>query len=127
MRQLGACGKVKPGNSSTARSARPWSGRRVAYPHPSRDPKRLSSHVVGWRSIAADGTDWHGGNCTLNPISASSFSDNSLRISPLSLAAPQQRDSGTDLHNLIAADPQLARLCAAWASLPEHVILALVD
>ena len=44
----------------------------------------------------------------------------------LSPAAPQQRDSGTDRHELAAVDPRLARLCAAWASLPEHVVLAIL-
>jgi hypothetical protein len=42
----------------------------------------------------------------------------------------QQRDSGTELHHLAAVDARLARLCAAWSSLPEHVslaFLALVD
>jgi hypothetical protein len=43
------------------------------------------------------------------------------------LVAIQQRDPGTDWHNLATVDTRLARLCAAWASLPEHAILALVD
>lgn len=105
---------------------RPRHGRRVPYPQPSRNPKRLSSHVVGWRSIAVDGTDWHGGNCTRSLISASLFQDSNLRVSPLSLAAPQHREPGTDRHDLAAIDARLARLCAAWTSLPEHVILAIL-
>ena len=54
-------------------------------------------------------------------------SDNNLQFSTLSQAAPQQRDPGTDLRDLASVDARLARLCAAWASLPEHVILALVE
>ena len=42
------------------------------------------------------------------------------------MAAPQQRGPGTDSHELAAVDARLARLCAAWASLPEHVILAIL-
>ena len=67
-----------------------------------------------------------GGNCTRSPFSTSSFGGNNLRFSPLSLAAPQQRDPGINLHDLAVVDPRLARLCAAWASLPEHVILAIL-
>ena len=66
-------------------------------------------------------------NCTRRPASTSPFGDNDLRISALSLAAPQQRDPGTDLQYLAAVDARLARVCAAWSSLPEHVILAVVD
>ena len=66
------------------------------------------------------------GNCTRGSRSARSLPDSSLGISGPSLAAPQQRDPGTDRHNLAAVDPRLARLCAAWASLPEHVILAIL-
>ena len=79
---------------------------------------------------ARSGPGQSGGNCTRSPVSASHFEDNDLRILALSLAAPQQREPGTDLHELAAVDARLARLCAAWASLPEHVILsilALVD
>src|SRR3954453_12670664 len=53
--------------------------------------------------------------------------DNDLRIPVHSLAAPQQRDPGTDSHDFAAVDARLVRLCAAWASLPEHVILAILS
>jgi hypothetical protein len=43
----------------------------------------------------------------------------------LSLVAPQQLDPGIDLDDLAAIGPRLAHLCAVWASLPEHVILAI--
>src|SRR5690348_15379859 len=59
-------------------------------------------------------------------FSASPSEENNLRISTLPLAAPQQRDPGTDRHELASVDPRLARLCAAWASLPEHVVLAIL-
>src|SRR5215475_8524091 len=67
-----------------------------------------------------------GRNCTRNPVSASPLEESNLRISTLSPAAPQQRDPGTDRHDLAAVDPRLAGLCAAWASLPEHVVLAIL-
>lgn len=67
-----------------------------------------------------------GGNCTRSPDSASPCDRNNLRITTLSMAAPQQRDPGSVLHDLAAIDARLARLCAAWASLPEHVILAIL-
>src|SRR3954451_9269304 len=66
------------------------------------------------------------GNCTRSSVSASPFEKNDLRISALSLAAPQQRDPGINLYDLAAVDARLARLCAAWASLPEYVILAIL-
>ena len=59
-------------------------------------------------------------------LSVTPFVTGDLRFSTLSLAAPQQRDPGIDLHDLAAVDARLARLCAAWASLPEHVILAII-
>src|SRR4051794_8378472 len=67
-----------------------------------------------------------GRNCTRSPVSTNPFGDNNLRISALSLAAPQQRDPGTDLQYLAAVDARLACVCAAWSSLPEHVILAVL-
>src|SRR5262249_37909466 len=66
-------------------------------------------------------------NRTLGPISASQFGSNNLRIPSLSLTVPHQRDQGTDLHTLAAIDARLARLCEAWASLPERIILALIE
>src|SRR4051794_15781044 len=66
------------------------------------------------------------GNCTRSSVSASPFENNDLRISALSLAAPQRRDPGINLYDLAAVDARLARLCAAWASLPEYVILAIL-
>ena len=71
-----------------------------------------------------------GGNCTRSPDPTSPFNDNGLRISDVSVAASQQRDPGTDLQYLAAVDARLVRVCAAWGSLPEHVILtvlALID
>jgi hypothetical protein len=67
-----------------------------------------------------------GGNCTRSPGSASHFPDNYLRVLEICLAAPQQRDPGTELHDLAAIDARLERVCAAWSSLPEHVILAIL-
>src|SRR5438067_10818469 len=67
-----------------------------------------------------------GGNCTRSPLATSLYGEKGLRFSELSLAAPQQRDPGTDLHESAAIDARLERLCAAWSSLPEHVILAIV-
>jgi hypothetical protein len=45
-----------------------------------------------------------GGNCTRSPVSTSPFSDNNLQFSTLSQAAPQQRDPGTDLHDMASVD-----------------------
>jgi hypothetical protein len=42
------------------------------------------------------------------------------------MAAPQKRDPGTNRQHLSSVDPRLERLCEAWPSLPEHVILAIV-
>ena len=42
------------------------------------------------------------------------------------MAAPQQRDPGTDRLYVASVDPRLARLCKARPSLPEHVILAVL-
>jgi hypothetical protein len=94
--------------------------------HPRFREERSSSHVTCWQGNAADDSGKGGGNCTRSPISVSRFEDKNLRISALSPAAPQQRDTGTDLHDLASVDARLERLCAAWASLPEHVILAIL-
>jgi hypothetical protein len=66
------------------------------------------------------------GNCTPSPVSASPLDNRHLRILSLSLAAPQERDPDANLHELAAVDARLARLCAAWTSLPEHIILAIL-
>ena len=42
------------------------------------------------------------------------------------LAAPQPSDPDTDRQHLSPIDPRLARLCEAWPSLPEHVILVIL-
>ena len=42
------------------------------------------------------------------------------------MAAPQQRDPGTDRLYVASVDPRLTRLCKARPSLPEHVILAVL-
>jgi hypothetical protein len=94
--------------------------------------KTGAASVVNVKSSLLAGRPGHyyfvasGRNCTRSPDSTSSFPYNGLRNSGLSLTAPQQRDSGTDLHDLSAVDPRLARLCAAWTSLPEHVVLAIL-
>ena len=49
-------------------------------------------------------------NCTRRPASTNPFGDNDLRISALSLAAPQQRDPGTDLQYLAAVHARLDTL-----------------
>ena len=56
--------------------------------------------------------DRGGRNCTRSPLSTNPFEDNNLRITTLSPAASQQRDPGTDLHDLAAIDVRLAR-CAS--------------
>jgi hypothetical protein len=66
-------------------------------------------------------------NCTLDPRSVSQFSNNNLEILEICLAAPQQRDPCTELHDLAAIDAWLERVCAAWSSFHEHVILAILS
>ena len=85
-----------------------------------------SSVVGACQEEAFDVSSGGGGNCARSPVSVSVCEDNTLRISTLSLAAPQQRDPGTVLHDLAAVDGRLARLRAAWTSLPEHIILAIL-
>jgi hypothetical protein len=49
-----------------------------------------------------------------------------LRKTALLLAAPQQRDPGNGWQFVEPIDTRLERICLAWDSLPEHVILAIL-
>src|SRR5690242_18558559 len=108
----------------------PWSRRRLtrtlaAKKSSDTTPAADSSAISSWSEMWS-GKRGAGGNCTRGPQFANTLGDNDLGIPGFSRATPQQHDPGTNLHNLTAVDPRLARLCVAWTSLPEHFVLAIL-
>ena len=115
-----------PRDAGNARSRRRLTRTLPAKKSSETTPAAVSSAAISCCQEKWSGKRGGGGNCTRIPVSASTFGDNDLRISTLPLAAPQQRDPGTDLHDLASVDARLERVCAAWSSLPEHVVLAIL-